>query len=180
MKWFIRNFQVRYLNGKLRRFSVSSAPRAWPVCQFLPSCMLPWRRRRGPHLRCQHLRWPCCHCSPWCCCCFCASSKRSEGWRGRTGPAQRRGSRREQRGPKNPVCLYRCPKKNASYDPWRGAVSPPLNCWIEASSFLHLAVIFLFCTRIRLNWTSFKAYNMRKMCIIRLPAMLHYQNKYLP
>lgn len=64
--------------------------------------------------------------------------------------------------------------------PGVGTVSPPLNCWIEASSFLHLAIIFLFCTRIRLNWTSFKAYNMRKMCIIRLPAMLHYQNKYLP
>lgn len=54
-----------------------------------------------------------------------------------------------------------------------------LNCRIEAPPFPHLDVIFLFCTRIRLDWTSsFEAFNMRKLCIIHLPAVLHYHNKY--
>lgn len=87
-----------------------------PCAIFLTSCVLPWQCRRGPRLRCRRWHQRCCRCSAWLCCCFCASSRRSEGWRERTGPARRRGSRRERRGPKNPVCLYRCPKKNASFD----------------------------------------------------------------
>lgn len=171
---FFRNYLYIFFLKNNNKQAVFCRVGSWPVCQSPPSCMLPWRRRRGPRRRCQRLRRPCCLCSPWLCCCFCASSKRSEGWRERTGPARRSGSRRERRGPKNPGCRCRCPKKNASYDPllWDTEL-------IQAPSFPHLDVRFLFCTRIRLDWTSsFEAYNTRKICIIRLPAVLRYHNKY--
>lgn len=146
---------------------------------FSPVAYLRWRCRRGPHLRCQRWRQQCCRSSAWLWCCFCASSKKSEGWREHTGPAQRRGSRQERRGRKNLVCLYRCPKKNASYDFF--SLHQQRNSRTDALSFLDLLYFcfaqgivskqclcshffFIFITADRSAWTCpVKDCSMRKI-----------------
>lgn len=82
----------------------------------LPSGTWPWLRWRWPRLRCRCWCALWCRCSAWLCCSCCVSSGRSGGWRERTSPAQRRGSRQEEPDRKNLACLCRCPKKNGSYD----------------------------------------------------------------
>lgn len=90
-----------------------SLPPSWP---WLCWC---WRRPR-----CRRWR-ACCRCSACLCCCCCVSLGRSGGWRGRTSPVPRRGSRRELAARRSQACRCRYPKRSVSSDPagWRTIVA---------------------------------------------------------
>lgn len=94
------------------------------------------------------LRPPCCLCSLWLCCCCSVSSGGKDAWRERTGPAQKRGNKPEQRDLKSPACLCHFPKKSASYDRGsfleRKSLYKPMDLFVRVASCCYAAV---FCTR---------------------------------
>lgn len=163
---FFRNYLYKKKGNLNNKQAVFCRVGSWPVCQSPPSCHgdvagVCVGRAVSAHLGSAAASVP----------------HQKEAKDGGNVQAQRRGEEADESGGARKTRAASTAAQRRT--PHMIPCFETLNFRIEAPSFPHLDVIFLFCTRIRLDWTSsFDAYNMRKICIIHLPAVLLYHNKY--